>query len=520
MIGAMQDVTDRAVAIEEIKKLSLVASKTDNLVIITDAKEKIEWVNEGFLRTTGYTLDEVIGKTPKEVLQGPDTNRNALDNIRKNLDLKLPVTEEVLNYTKHGKKIWLKMSINPVVDESGKVVKFVSVETDITIQKDYANNITAIARDLSDLITHAHAIIFGIDRNGYVYEWNKLTETVTGFGKNEVLERKVLNFLFAREERPRIQSMLDHVLLGNPKGQYEFPIVNKDGEKLILLVNATPRRAPSGEITGLLIVGQDVTELTEYRHSLELKVKERTSELEKALENQKELAMLKSRFASTVSHEFRTPLSTIKLSVNHIKRYKEKMTPESIDEKISVVHQQINHMTGLLNDVLTLSKAEENRIPLVPEKVDLAGLLKQIVFEVENDYKTHKVVTDLNSLPAHVYIDTGLMRNVFINLLSNAIKFSPECCEVLLKATASENLLEFAVIDWGIGIKEEDTGRIFDPFHRGSNALTIQGTGLGLSIVKKAVDLLKGTISVSPNETKGSVFLIKIPFDEKAHFDS
>lgn len=511
MIGAMQDITERTRDIEEIKKLSLVASKTENLVIITDSDEKIEWVNDGFVRSTGYLMEEVLGKTPREILQGPETNRSALDRIRKNLDLRLPVTAEVLNYNKDGKKIWLKMSINPIFDDNGNVTKFISVETDVTVQRDYADKITAIARDLSDLITNANAIIFGVDRNGYVYEWNKLTETVTGFAKNEALERKLLNFLVEASERANVQQMITHALLGNPLSQYEFPIVSAKGEKLILLVNATPKRTTSGEIAGLLIVGQDITELTSYRRSLELMVKERTSELEVALENQKELAMLKSRFASIVSHEFRTPLSTIKLSVNHIRRYKDRMTPDAIDEKIEVVQQQVSHMVSLLNDVLTLSKADENKIPVVREEVDIAQLLKQIASDVQNEHETHTILILFDDLPDRIFTDAGFIRNIFVNLLTNAIKFSPHQREVTLKAWRHGHLLRVEVMDKGIGIQPEDQEKIFDAFHRGSNALTIQGSGLGLSIVRRAVDLLGGSVSVSSVPNQGSTFIVTIP---------
>jgi PAS domain S-box-containing protein len=511
MIGAMQDITDRAAAVDEIKKLSLVASKTDNLVIITDHLERIEWVNEGFTRSTGYTLEEVVGKRPKDVLQGPETDRLALDRIRHCLDLKAPVSEEVLNYTKSGKKIWLKMSINPVLNDAGEVIKFISVETDVTIQRDYANSITAIAKDLSDLIKNAHAIIFGIDRNGYVYEWNKLTEIVTGYERDEVIERKLVNFLIDKEHRDKIQSALDHVLLGNPMGQYEFPIRNKSGEPLTLLVNATPRTSPSGDIAGLLVVGQDITELYEYRKSLEKKVKERTAELERALRNEKELVTLKSRFASMVSHEFRTPLSTIKLSVNYIKRYKDRMKPREIDEKIQVVQEQIAHMTHVLTDVLTLGKAEENKISLVTTDVDPVQLFSQIISEVENHYQSHKVIFSHTGLPSLLKTDTGLMRNIFINLLSNAMKFSPGENEVYFNMKLQDGCLHAQVMDKGIGIPEAEIGKIFDPFHRAENVSTIPGTGLGLSIVRKAVDLLNGSISLSPNGDKGTTFVITIP---------
>lgn len=511
VIGAMQDIDERMLTLQEIEKLSLVASKTENLVIITDANEKIEWVNEGFVRTTGYTLQEVVGKTPR-ILQGPETSRAALDRIRDAITLGKSCTEEVLNYTKHGSKFWIKININPVFNEYNKLHKFVAVETDVTVHKEYESKINTIAQELSSLIENANAVILGVDENGLVNEWNKQATVVTGYAKHELIGKKLTDFVIGQTRKRIVEKHIQHVLGGNSIDLKELEIINRKGEHDILLLSATPRKNSSGEIVGLIAVGQDITELTEYRHSLEKKVTERTQELNRSLEKEKELTALKSQFASTVSHEFRTPLSTIKISANHVRKYKARMTESDIDAKIDVVLKQVEHMTHLLEDVLTIGKTEQSKIQIAKAPVRLVEFFETLKEEVEQMSKgSHIVELEFDLLDPVLFTDSDLLRNIFINLLNNAIKFSPGKKTVRLKVSQEEKGWCMLVQDEGVGVRQEDTEKIFDPFYRAPNATAIQGTGLGLSIVKKAVDLLGGTIELVSAEGQGSAFHVKIP---------
>lgn len=512
MIGATQDIDILTRANNEIRRLSLVASATDSLVTILDADENIEWVNESFEKLTGYRLGEIQDKKIRNILNGPETDAATLERIRQQLEACVPVTEEILNYAKDGHKFWMKININPVVDQRGKLSKFIAVGTDITIHKEYERKITSIAKELSELIENANAVIFGIDAKGGVNEWNTLAVSVTGYSKEHASGKKLLELLVSRDEWEDTELMIRSVLQGYPVSHYEFPMVNRAGHKIILLLSATPRRNASGEITGLLAVGQDITELTQYRQSLEEKVKERTHKLQAALEKEKELVTLKSRFASMVSHEFRTPLATIRLSVNHIKKYKSRMSPDAIDSKIKVVQQQVDHMTHMLEEVLTLGKAEESKIQISKRKVNMEAFFTGIQEEVENIFKnSHTIHRKLNMQQHEIETDVDLLRNVFINLLSNAIKFSPGKTDIFLEGHQEGKMLIVQVRDEGLGIPEEELPKIFDPFHRGTNVATIQGTGLGLSIVKKAVDLIGGEITVSSKHNEGTVFTVTIP---------
>ncbi|MBL7858439.1 MAG: PAS domain S-box protein [Cyclobacteriaceae bacterium] len=514
VIGAMQDIDERMLALQEIEKLSLVASKTENLVIITDANENIEWVNEGFVRRTGYTLREVVGKTPR-FLQGPETSREVLDRIRASIVRGESCTEEIINYTKQGSKFWIKMNITPVFNEYNKLHRFVAVETDVTVHKEYENKIIASALELSSLIENANAVIIGVDKNGLVNEWNKQATVVTGYSKHELLGKKLTNIVVGSARQNFVEKYTDHILKGNTINLKEFEIINRKGAHNMLLISATPRKNVTGEIVGLIAVGQDITELTEYRQSLEKKVAERTQELNRSLEKEKELAAIKSQFASTVSHEFRTPLSTIKLSANHIRKYKTRMTDSDIDAKIGVMLKQVEHMTHLLEDVLTISRAEGTKIKTAKVPVVLVeffSILKDQVERMNNE--THTVELQFDLLQPVLYTDPDLLRNIFINLLNNAIKFSPGKSVVKVRVAQNAEGWCVRVQDEGIGFPADDARKIFEPFFRASNATIIQGTGLGLSIVKRAVDLLGGSIDVQSNEGEGSVFHVTIPTSE------
>jgi signal transduction histidine kinase len=301
-------------------------------------------------------------------------------------------------------------------------------------------------------------------------------------------------------------------LKGERIRHYELPILLTYGLSNSLFISATPLKNSSNEVVGLIIVGQDITELTQYRNALEEKVKLRTEALNKALEKEKELATAKTRFAAIVSHEFRTPLATIRLAANHIKRYQDKLSSAVIDQKIDTVIEQVENMTLLLEDVLTLGRSQDVRIEVQKDKVELVTFCEAIKEQVENVFdRSHTVTCSYSFTERTVEIDEGLLRNIFVNLLSNAIKFSPDKTIVYLNVDESGSNFEFVIRDTGIGIPEKEIEKIFEPFDRGSNARGISGSGLGLSIVKKAVDLLKASISVTSQIGKGSVFTITLP---------
>ncbi|ELR72454.1 hypothetical protein C900_01537 [Fulvivirga imtechensis AK7] len=423
-----------------------------------------------------------------------------------------PCSQVIMGVRDRGDLIWLSMNSQPFLQPNGNVGVVVSF-SDITEQKVYEDRVTAVAQELTNLIDTANAPIFGIDWNGKINEWNQVTAKITGYAKSEVMGKKLIDEFILDGYKVAVTDLLKNALRGKDVTNYELPIYTRNGKVVTMLFNATPRRNLHAEIIGVVGVGQNITELIEYRERLELKVAERTKELNEALMKEKELVALKSKFVSMASHEFRTPLSTITFATNFIKKYLSRLQPEEVLRKLDKVEEQVGHMTYLLDDVLLIGKSESGKIKLHPVVINISDFCKKIIEEVSHSTKnTHKILFSISCKTKEISIDEKLLRNILINLLTNAIKFSPGKDKVLLDVICTAYKLTMLVRDWGMGIEKEDQEKIFEPFHRASSVGAIQGTGLGLSIVKKAIELQGGTIEVNSAVGKGTAIKIEIPF--------
>ena len=511
MIGAMQDVDEHFRTLEEVKRLSIVASKTDNSVMILDKEYRIEWANDSFTKLTGYGLKESVGKKPFEFLCGPETDASVLKMIIERVKSTVPVTEEIINYNKDGKAYWVRVTITPVFNELGDLDRFVTIQSDVTSQKEFEQKITVIARELANLIENSNVPIFGIDRNGYINEWNAAAKELTSYSKNEVLGKQWTKF-FNEETHKNVGDIFEKALQGEATRNFELPFFTKEGKALIFLMSISPRMDVQKSIKGAFCVGHDITEVIRYRQDLENIIEKRTHELNNALQKEKEQVDLRGKFVSIASHEFRTPLSTIIFAVESIRNHFHQLTEEQIQRKLMKIEDQASHMTVLLEDILTIGKSEANKIKPKPVRVDLREFVNSLIEEINSSGRiSHEIIYDYSSKRNTITIDDKLLRNVLVNLLTNALKFSLAQTPVKIDVSdALENIL-IEVTDEGIGIEEEDLTSIFEAFQRGSNVSTVQGTGLGLSIVKKAVELLNGSISVQSVVNKGTTFKVLIP---------
>ena len=512
VIGALEDISDRVAATAEIEKLSLVASRTNNGVIITDANGIIEWVNEGFHRMTGYSFNEAVGKDPS-FLQGEETDKAVAKGILYKLKNRELVSEELINYTKSGNKIWLKLDIAPVFDDDQRLRNFISVQSDITALKDFEDSITSIARELRSLISNANVPIFSIDNTGAINVWNRVCTDLLEFTEQEAVGSHWKNVLgISSEFQPLFEKQLQDAVENAMGTNFELPLRTKNGKHVIVLVSASARRAVNSQVTGIILVGQNITELTDYRNNLEQKVTERTIELHAALEKEKSLVKIKNQFVSIASHEFRTPLTGIFIAAEFIKRYKGKLSNEAIDEKISSIEKQVNHMTYLLDDILMVGKAEAGKIVVNMKVIQIAEFVNDLAEEVmKTSGNTHRIEISGKLTYREIPSDEKLLRNILINLMTNAIKFSPKASHINVTLQCDLQYLTIEVQDNGIGIPQEDMDNLFQPFYRAGNVESIQGTGLGLSIIKKAVELLDGQISVTSEVGVGTKFTVKLP---------
>jgi len=234
-----------------------------------------------------------------------------------------------------------------------------------------------------------------------------------------------------------------------------------------------------------------------------------------ALERQKQLNDLRGRFVTMTSHEFRTPLATILSSAELLKYYDDRLPPAEKEQLIGSIQAGVRRITGMLEKVLQIGKADAKMLDFHPARIDLQALLESVMEGAQRQFPTTscELVADF-SIPSpsqlHGRFDPTLLRHIFDNLLSNAVKYSPAGGEVRFKVFPDGEAMVFEVSDQGIGIPDGEIADLFESFHRASNVGDIQGTGLGLAIVKSSVEAHGGLIEVANRPNGGTCFTVRI----------
>lgn len=380
-----------------------------------------------------------------------------------------------------------------------------------------------------------------VDSNGTILMSNPRIEEMFGYYKDELSEKKVeilipegarakhVEHRQSYGQHPKKRSMgAGYDLLGRRKDGSTFPVeislnyfhAGSEMVVMALITDITERKRIESEFHKLneelekrveertqMLAGA-IHELEQTNQSLE-KAEE---DVRQALEREKELSELKSRFVSTASHEFRTPLATILSSVSLIGKYTQPEDQEKRQKHIERIKSSVNNLREILNDFLSLEKVEAGKIENRPAEIKLENFTKTVAEEMQVLAKPgQSLVCEYKGDHSPVLLDPQLLKNVLINLLSNALKFSHDNGKVRFITEVDSNGCTFTVTDQGIGMSEEDQRHLFEVFFRAKNAINIQGTGLGLNIVKKYVELMGGTIACKSVIDKGTTFIINFP---------
>jgi len=333
----------------------------------------------------------------------------------------------------------------------------------------------------------------------------------------------------------------------------EWTFIRKDGTRVPVLLSVTALRDESGRITGFVGLTYDLTErkraeedlfrlnteleerVESRTHDLEVKrieleesqgalinivedLNEKTEELEQANAKLKELDHLKSMFIASMSHELRTPLNSV-IGFSSV-LLNEWVGPVNAEQKenLSIILRSGKHLLNLINDVIDVSKIEAGKIESTPEEFDLRDLIEDAVKLIEKELEEKGLVLRVAVAHQRMRMDRRRLMQCVLNLLSNAVKFTEQGCVTvetrLVRSPGTTPEAEISVTDTGIGIREEDIGKMFQPFVRLASPLqaTVPGTGLGLYLTRKlAAEVLKGDILLTSEYGKGSRFTIKLP---------
>lgn len=433
------------------------------------------------------------------------------------------------------------------LNRQGRVLIFAFI-LDLTEKKKTEEIIRETRAKLDTAMESMTDAVFITDKEGNFIHFNEAFATVHRFRCKEECARKLVEYpdilevyMDTGELAPLEMWAVPRALRGETVKYAEYSLRRKDtGEKWVGSYSFSPIKDSEGNIVGSVVVGRDITEhkqaeaeLENYRHHLEELVQSRTEELDAinrelinqimqkqeieaalhvSLEKEKELNQLKSRFISTASHEFKTPLSAVFSSAELIERYGHKWGPEKIADHIERIKNAVMHLSKLVDDVLQLSRAESGRLEYNPVKLDLKSFCDKILEEMHVSSKeNHKIEFNFLSERKDFIVDQKQMYIILQNLLSNAVKYSPDGGRVCLIINCDDRNLIIEVSDQGVGIPESDLDKLFQPFQRASNTDKIEGTGLGLSIMKKAVELHGGSVIVKSELNKGTTFIVEIP---------
>ena len=241
------------------------------------------------------------------------------------------------------------------------------------------------------------------------------------------------------------------------------------------------------------------------------KLEESQKDLSEALDKEKQLSEIKSRFVSMASHEFRTPLSTVLSSASLLSKYTTTEDQDKRNRHVNKIKNSVKHLNDILEDFLSLGKLDEGKVETRNDEIDITEFIYDTVDEMKGLLKQGQQFKYIHEGIKRIYSDKKLLKNIIINLAGNAIKFSEEGKSIKIKSSSADGKMNIFITDEGIGISEEDKKHLFSSFYRGKNALNIQGTGLGLHIVKRYLDLIGGEINLESKIGEGSTFCITIP---------
>ncbi len=304
---------------------------------------------------------------------------------------------------------------------------------------------------------------------------------------------------------------------------------------IAFIVDITLRKQSESEMLKQQMKLEKVTnDIRKLNAQLEIKVEERTVilkealqrleqsqlELNEALDKERQLNEIKSRFVSMASHEFRTPLSTVLSSASLLSKYTTTETQAKRDRHISKIKDSVKHLNDILEDFLSLGMLDEGRVNISFINFNLPVYMNDLTEEMGGLLKNGQLIDFEHEGGEEICTDPKLLKNILINLLTNAIKFSDEGKPILLKTIIDDGKTTIIVKDSGIGISPEDQKHLFSSFFRGKNALNIQGTGLGLHIVNRYLKLLGGHIHLHSELNIGTTITIHLPVKKEYEISS
>ena len=485
----------------ELKKLSLIATKTKSGVIISDNHGRIEWVNTSFEETSGYTLEEVRGKKPKDFLQQEsETNKGAREKLADALSKKENVEVTILNVSKSGRPYYNQLEITPVFDEQGNHINFIALQRDISEEENFKAELKRINSRFELIMDSAQIGIWEWNTSTNETVWNEVMYRL--FEMNESHnENNYERFINAIHPDDRNQALAEsqQVISGIVSQLiHEYRVVLPKSKRIRnIRALVVAERDLTGNIVRLIGSVTDVTDTRQYEATLI----EKNEELKKI---NREL----DQFVYSVSHDLRSPLLSVKgiLSLIELNIGNE----ELIHQYSGLIGTSINRLDETIIEILDYSR--NSRLNIQVDQFNLEELITTIFDDlkpqVEADFQFQLKVNGNPQIAA----DKMRLATILKNVITNGVKYRKKRAVpsyISLAITNTEDICRITISDNGEGISIENQSKVFNMFYRASTSSS--GTGLGLYICKEMVAKLGGEIILSSDLSSGTTIEITLP---------
>ncbi len=505
-VGTQQDITEQKnihITLEQ-QKFALDAS---SIVAITDVRGTISYVNDQFCQISGYSREELIGKTHHLVNSGFHP-RSFWKNMFQQASKGIPWRDEVCNKAKDGSLYWVDSTIIGLFTPQGKLDQYIAIRTDITRRKIAEQKLKKSEQQFSSLIHN-------IPSTFYQYKFNQkwvlsfltdAVESISGYPASFFInnQQSLINITHPGDISS-IKEKLQNAIDSHLPYTLEYRIIHKDKsirwihEKGLALYNDKNQTV---YLQGAIF---DITP-----------IKQAEIELEKAKQIAEHASQFKSNFLSNMSHEIRTPMNAI-VGLGYL-ALKTKLTSQQQDY-IQKIQNASQSLLNIINDILDFSKIEAGKLHLESVNFQLDDTFEILgdLFRFSCEEKNIELIFDISpSIPTTIIGDPTRLSQILVNLCSNAIKFTEQgeikISVIPVDVDTHKTTLKFSVKDTGCGIEASKQAQLFDSFFQTdtSTTRTHGGTGLGLAISKQLVTLMNGSIGINSIQGQGSEFFFSI----------
>ena len=514
-------VTNKALAAQselaEVSDLSLAdlraALDEHSLVAINDAFGKITYVNEKFCEVSQFSAHELIGNDHRIVNSGYHS-KEFMGDLWQTIASGKVWKGELRNQAKDGSYYWVATTIVPFLGDAGRPRQYIAIRTDITERKRIEAELNSSQRLLEQAMDATDLVAWEFDPRRSIFTWNArfyalLGTTSAAEGGYQMPADQYLERFVQRKDQHRVRDEILRAISSPPQNSVftiEYCIVRRDtGEKRDVLVRYSGVHDEAGHTLNIVGALQDITERKQVQR-----------ELESARQAADLANRAKTAFLTNMSHEIRTPLNAIS---GFVELLGHTASPEDQEKMLSATRESINALSGIIDDVLDLSKIEAGKFEIRPEPMSLKTVVDSTlsVFSGSATSKGLYLREHYDDrIPEVVRCDPLRLKQILFNLIGNAIKFTPNGgveLRVIYKQVA-EGVLDLVVEveDTGIGISDQDQLKLFRPFAQASHTVDHEfgGSGLGLLISRRLAEMLGGTLDLRSTFGKGTTMTLAL----------